>query len=67
MLLFNENYWPDVSGNLRKARKKKGRFSYTMVWEEANANMSGIFYVSGKSVFIFGSDTWELTTHILKE
>ena len=63
----DDSDWPVVAGNLRKARRKWGRFSRIIFQEGEYPRTSGRFYVAVvKSVLLFGSEMWVLTPRILR-
>ena len=57
-----------LSGNLHKSRQKRGRFFRMIVDEGEEPWTSGRFYITVvQSALLFGSETWVLTPHTLRE
>ena len=65
IIMAEDDDWPEVVSNLRKARRKWARMTRVMRREESDARTSGqIYLVVVQSVFLFGLDTWVMTPHI---
>ena len=63
ILLFDDNNWTAMAGNLLKAGNKWGRFYYLLVWEGDDTKTSGMFYVAVVQYFLLlESETWVVTT-----
>ena len=62
ILTATDDDWPEVVGNIRKARRSWGRISRVLGMEGADPEVSRAFYISvTQAVFLFGSETWVLT------
>ena len=67
LLSYNDDDWPAVSSNLRKARAKWARLSKVLSSEGVSGRLAGRFYVAVvQSVLLFGSETWVITPRILQ-
>ena len=65
VLTAYDNDWPVVVTNMRKARRKWGRFSRILGWEGANAWTPGTFYKAVvQAALLFGSETWVVNLNI---
>ena len=54
--------WPEVAGNLSKARKSWGRFSRILCQEGSGVRVSDkVFKAVVQAVLLFGEETWVLT------
>ena len=61
-LMASDDDWPAVVGNIRKARKKLAQLSRILGREEANPQVSGIFFKAVlQAVLLFRSETWVMT------
>ena len=61
VLAAEENDWPAVVRNLRRARQKWARLTQVLSREVADAKTSGqIYLVVVQSVLLYGSETWVL-------
>ena len=66
MVSDDDNDWPAVVRNLKKARKKWGRVSRILGREGADAKTSGMFYVAiVQQILLFGSETWVVSPRVL--
>ena len=62
VMTAGDNDWPEVAGNLQKARKSWGRMSRALSWGGADPKVSGHFFKSlVQSVLLFRAETWVLT------
>jgi hypothetical protein len=60
-LASTDSNWPAVNGNLAKARKRWGRIRCVIIWEGADARVSGYFYKAVvQSVVLHRCKTWTL-------
>ena len=67
ILTAADDDWPEMVGNLRKARKIWGRLSRLLDREGANPRLSMVFYIAvTQAVLLFGSETWALTARMEK-
>ena len=67
ILTATDNDWPEVVGNLRKARRSWGRLSRVLDREGTDPKVSRAFYIAvPHAVFLFGSETWVLTARMEK-
>lgn len=66
-LSSSDDDYPAVVRNLKKARGSWARLSRVLTREGATASCSGMFYKSiVQSVLLYGCETWNLNTPILK-
>ena len=62
ILTATDNDWPEVAGNIRKARVIWGRLAQVLGREGADPKVSRIFYTAvTQQVLLFGAETWVLT------
>ena len=67
VLTENDYDWPEVFGNLGKARRSWGRFSWVLGRERADPKVLRAFYTAvTQYVLLFGAETWVLTPHMEK-
>ena len=67
ILMASENYWTEMTGNLRKAQKKCDWLSRILVREGEKPRVSGMFFkVVVQAVLLFGSDMWVMTPHMVR-
>ena len=62
----NDNDWPTVSRNLRKARKRWAQFGVLLRREGASPRVSGLFYKAAvMSQLLYSCETWVITKPIM--
>ena len=62
VMTAGDDDWPEVVGNLKKARKSWGRLRRILGREGATARISGAFLKGVvKQVLLFGAETWVVT------
>ena len=62
LLTATDDYWPEVAGNIRKARVSWGRLARVLGREGADPKVSRSFYTAvTQQVLIFGAEPWVLT------
>ena len=67
ILTATDDDWPEVVGNLRKARRSWGRLARVLSREGVDPKVSRTFYIAvTQAVLIFGSETWVLTARMKK-
>ena len=67
VLSEEDNNWPVVVRNLRRARQKWARLTRVLSREGAYARTLGHIYLAVvQSVMLYGSETWVLTPHMLR-
>ena len=65
VMTAGDNDWPEVAGNLLKARKSWGHLLRILSRERAAKKVSGNFFKAGvQAVLLFGAETWVLTPRI---
>ena len=67
VMTANKKDWPEVVGNLGKARRIWGRLSRVLGREGAGPKVSRAFYTAvNQAVLLFGAETWVLTPRMEK-
>ena len=62
LLTATDDDWPEVAGNIKKARRRWGRLAKVLDREGADPKVSRTFYIAmTQAVLLFGSETWVLT------
>ena len=65
LLTSMDDDWPEMAGNIRKARVSWGRLARVLGREGADPKMSRSFYTAvTQQVLLFGAETWVLTRKI---
>ena len=65
LLTEDDEYWPSAIDNIWKTRKNWYLLYWILVQEGVYTRALGRFYVAiFQAVFMFGSETWVLITHI---
>ena len=67
ILTATDNDWPEVVGNLRKARRSWGQLARVLSREGVDPKVSWTFYIAvTQAVLLFGPETWVLTARMEK-
>ena len=62
VMMARDDDWPEVAGNLQKARKIWGRMSRVLIRERVDPKVSGHFFKAVvQDVLLFGVEMWVLT------
>ena len=65
VLTETDDDWPEVAGNIRKARASWGRLARVLGREGADPKVSRSFYTAvTQQVFLFGAESWVLTKNM---
>ena len=60
-----DNDWPEVAGNIKKARRSWGRLAQVLGRKGADHKVSRTFYIAvTQQVLLFGAETWVLTKNM---
>ena len=67
LLACNDNDWPAIQTQLKKARSRWGSLSRILVREGATPRVSGMFYKAVvQAVLLYGCESWVLTDKVWK-